>query len=278
MWVEHFGSRFGITYSFFPPCATADEFKQLIKPNTKLVMFESPGSLTFEISDIPALTAVAKEHNIVTAIDNSWSAGYFFKPFDKGCDISIQAGTKYYMGHSDGLFGSITCKPEVFNRLRETHFLNGHTIDGDTAYLALRGIRTLAVRLKQHEKNALDVAHYLESRDDVKAVLHPALKSFPHHDIFKRDFTGSSGLFSFVIEKTDDQAIEKFINNLELFGIGFSWGGFESLVMPCFSDNMQRSCKGYVDDNDMVIRLHIGLEDSGDLIKDLANSFSMMYV
>ena len=144
MWAEHFGSRFGIEYTFFPPCASPQEFKALIKPNTKLVMFESPGSLTFEISDIPSLTAVAKEHNIITAIDNSWSAGYFFKPFDKGCDISIQAGTKYYIGHSDGLFGSITCKKNVFNKLRETHFLNGHTIDGDTAYLALRGIRTLS--------------------------------------------------------------------------------------------------------------------------------------
>jgi cysteine-S-conjugate beta-lyase len=280
MWAEHFGSRFGIDYTFFSPCITENDFKALIQPNTKLVMFESPGSLTFEITDIPALAKIAKEYNpnIITAIDNSWSAGYFFKPFEKGCDVSIQAGTKYYIGHSDGLFGSITCKADVFNRIRETHYLNGHTIDGDTAYLALRGIRTLSVRLKQHEKNALDVARYLESRDDVKAVLHPALESFPHHALFKRDFTGSSGLFSFVMNNIDEKAIERFINNLQLFGIGFSWGGFESLVMPCLRDNMQRSCKGYVDTNDIVIRLHIGLEDSSDLINDLANAFATMYV
>ncbi|MFT6213228.1 MAG: cystathionine beta-lyase, partial [Alphaproteobacteria bacterium] len=155
MWAESFGSRFGISYSFFPPCVTAEEFKTYIKPNTKLVMFESPGSLTFEISDIPALTKIAKAHNIISAIDNSWSAGYFFKPFEHGCDISIQAGTKYYVGHSDALFGSITCRSKVYKKLRDTYYLNGHTIDGDTAYLALRGIRTLSVRLKQHEKNAL---------------------------------------------------------------------------------------------------------------------------
>lgn len=142
----------------------------------------------------------------------------------------------------------------------------------------MRGLRTLSVRLKQHEKNALDVARYLESRDDVKAVLHPALESFPHHALFKRDFTGSSGLFSFVMNNIDEKAIECFINNLQLFGIGFSWGGFESLVMPCLSDNMQRSCKGYVETNDIVIRLHIGLEDSNDLINDLANAFATMYV
>lgn len=276
MWAENFGKRFGIEYSFFPPCASPQEFKALIKPNTKLVMFESPGSLTFEISDIPALSAIAKEHNIVTAIDNSWSAGYFFKPFEKGCDISIQAGTKYYIGHSDGLFGSITCKAHLFNQLRETHFLNGHTIDGDTAYLALRGIRTLAVRLKQHEQNALVVAHYLESRDDVKHVLHPALPTFPHHHIFKRDFTGSSGLFSFVMRNINENALETFIDNLELFGIGFSWGGFESLVMPCLKDNIQRSCNGYTNSDDVIIRLHIGLESPKDLINDLESSFSMM--
>lgn len=278
MWAEHFGRRFGIDYTFFPPCASADDFKSLIKPNTKLVMFESPGSLTFEISDIPALAAIAKEHDIVTAIDNSWSAGYYFKPFEKGCDISIQAGTKYYMGHSDGLFGSITCRANVFNRLRECHFLNGHTIDGDTAYLALRGIRTLAVRLKQHEQSGLKVAEYLQSRDDIKAVLHPALKTFPHHDLFKRDFTGSSGLFSFVMQNADEKAVECFINNLKLFGIGFSWGGFESLVMPCLQDNLQRDCKGYVTQNDTVIRLHIGLEDVDDLISDLSSAFATMYV
>lgn len=278
MWAEVFGKRFGISYTYFDPCISAEDFKTQIQPNTKLVMFESPGSLTFEITDIPALTKICKAHNIVSAIDNSWSAGYFFKPFDLGCDISIQAGTKYYIGHSDGLFGSITCTNKVYKKLYETHSVNGHTIDGDTAYLALRGLRTLPVRLKQHEQNALVVAKFLESHPAVKQVLHPALQSFPQHDLFKRDFSGSSGLFSIILHKTDEKYIAQFVDSLTLFGIGFSWGGFESLVMPCFGDNMQRSCNGNIVPDDIVIRFHIGLEDPEDLISDLSHSLEKIPV
>jgi cystathionine beta-lyase len=278
LWAEQFGTRFGIEFSYFNPTSTPQEFEQKIQKNTKLVFFESPGSLTFEISDIPALCQVAKKHNLVTAIDNSWSAGYFFKPFDHGCDVSIQAGTKYYIGHSDGLFGSITCKREFFSQLRSTYHLNGHTIDGDTAYLALRGIRTLAVRLRQHEKSALQVAQFLGNHSCVSRVLHPALPSFPQNHLFIRDFTGSSGLFAFVMNDTDDNAFEKFINNLSLFGIGFSWGGYESLVMPCFDDNLQRNCSNHIKSDEKLVRLHIGLEEPQDLIDDLVYAFSVMYV
>jgi len=278
MWIEHFGARYNITFDYFPPCVQAREFETYIKPNTKLVMFESPGSLTFEISDISALTYIAKQNNIISAIDNSWSAGYFFKPFQHGCDISIQAGTKYYVGHSDALFGSITCTKDVYKVLKNNLHLNGHCVDGDTAYLALRGIRTLGVRLRQHEKNALDVARYLEERPDVKQVLHPALPSFPQHDLFKRDFTGSCGLFSFTLDASLCDKVERFVDSLKLFGIGFSWGGFESLVMPCFDDNMQRHCTRNISQNDTVIRLHIGLEDPQDLINDLAHAFSVIYL
>lgn len=278
LWAETIGKKYGITYDHFPPCASASEFEAFIKPNTKLMMLEAPGSLSFEISDIPALTAIAKKHHIISAIDNSWSAGYFFKPFDHGCDVSIQAGTKYIMGHSDGLFGSITCTKQAYTSLYETHCAQGHMLDGDTAYLALRGIRTLPVRLKQHEKSAIQVAKFLENRKEVKQVLHPALKSFPQHDIFKRDFSGSCGLFSVILNPIPEDTLERFINNLSLFGVGFSWGGFESLVMPCFPENMQRSCSGNVAPDDIVIRFHIGLEDPEDLIANIAHAFSVMYI
>ena len=239
-----------------------------------MIRLESPGSLTMEVCDVPAICAAAKAHRgsqeIVTLLDNTWATPLFFTALEKGVDISILAATKYVVGHSDVMAGAATATKKYWPALRRTAHALGQVLSPDDAYLAARGLRTMAVRLKAHEASALDIARWLQGHPQVSAVLHPALTQCPGHEYWKRDFTGSSGLFAFVL-KGDWDAAAAFVDTLSLFGIGYSWGGFESLAIPRRPEN-DRSATTWICDG-AVIRLQIGLEDVEDLKVDLAHGF-----
>lgn len=259
--------RYGVETTYYDP-AIGKDIEHLIQKNTSIILTESPGSLTFEIQDIPAITKIAKKHNITVMMDNSWATPLFFNAFDHGIDISIHAGTKYIGGHSDVLLGTITAKGDTFKKIFKTYRNFGATASPDDCYLASRGIRTMHVRLKQHEQSALTVAKWLEKQPQVSRVLHPALPSFPGHNIFKRDFKGSTGLFAFVLNKPYTlEAISQLTDHLEYFGIGCSWGGYESLILPV-DPTTTRSATKWTEKNSLI-RLFIGLEHPDDLIKDL---------
>ena len=278
MWGDGVGARIGVTYDSFSPRASAEEISRMIKSETKVIFCEAPGSLTFEINDLPAIVALAKERDIKVIVDNTWGAGYYYRPLALGADVSIQAGTKYISGHSDFLLGAITAKDErTANILRKTHYLFGQCVDGDTAFLAIRGLRTLAVRMEKHFESALKAARYFEKRSEIVRVLYPALESSPDHALWKRDFTGACGLFGVVFKPEYSEAqIAAFIDALQLFGIGFSWGGFESLVMPCPYD-LGRDCESeVVRPGETLVRFHIGLEKIDDLLADFDAAFSAM--
>jgi cysteine-S-conjugate beta-lyase len=265
-----FLKRFGVETRFFNPMECSkitDHFCE----RTRAILLESPGSLTFEVQDIPAICAAAKTHNIVTILDNTWATPYFFTALEKGVDMTIMAATKYVVGHSDALAGTVTANAKTWPALLNTSHALGQVLSPDDAYLAARGLRTMAVRLKAHEASALQIAQWLKTRDEVTAVLHPALPECPGHDIWKRDFTGSSGLFSFVLRGSKAKAAA-FIDALGLFGIGYSWGGFESLALPVHPEKF-RSAEAWPVDN-AVIRLQIGLEHTDDLITDLEVGFN----
>jgi len=237
----------------------------LIGETTRAILLESPGSLTFEVQDVPAIVAAAKARGVVTLLDNTWATPLLFPAIEKGIDLSILACTKYVVGHSDVMLGSVTAGPGFFAKLRNTSFQLGQVASPDDCWLAARGLRTMAVRLKQHEASALTVAHWLADRTEVATVLHPALPSCPGHAHFVRDFKGSSGLFAFALKDGDEASRAAFIDALRLFGIGYSWGGFESLAIPA---DPHRAL-GVPDHGGPLVRLHIGLEDVGDLIADL---------
>jgi cysteine-S-conjugate beta-lyase len=271
---EGFLKSWGVETRYFDPLISAD-IASLFCDRTRALLLESPGSLTFEVCDVPAMCAAAKAHRgnreIVTLLDNTWATPLFFTALDKGVDISILAATKYVVGHSDVMAGSVTSVKRHWNALRQTAQTLGQVLSPDDAYLAARGLRTMAVRLKAHEAAALDIAHWLAGQDEVADVLHPALPSCPGHAIWQRDFTGSSGLFSFVL-KGDWERARIFVDTLELFGIGYSWGGFESLAVPKRPEEY-RSATAWACDG-TVIRLQIGLEDVADLKADLARGFA----
>lgn len=257
--------RFGVEVTPYDPCVGAD-IASLMRPNTKVVYVESPGSETFEIQDVPAIAAVAHAHGAKVVMDNTWGTPLFFKPFEHGVDVSIQAATKYIVGHSDAMLGIVTCTKEVWPRLKQTSADMGQTAGPDDVYLALRGLRTLNVRLQQHWRSGLQVAEWLASQPQVATVLHPALPSHPDHALWKRDFTGACGLFAMVLKPVSPAAVEAFIDNLALFGLGVSWGGFESLAIPFTpSDRVT----GRWNHAGQGIRIHVGLEDPADLIADL---------
>lgn len=262
---------YGIETSYYDP-QTGAAIASLIKPNTKVIFLESPGSLTFEMQDIPAITAVARQHNIVTILDNTWAAALLCQPFELGVDVSVQAATKYIVGHSDVMLGTATANEKYWPQLREHSYLLGYSTSADDAYAALRGLRTLAVRLKQHEHNALALAHWLQQRPEVAAVLHPALPSHPGHELFKRDFSGSNGLFSFVLKQGSQQQVEALIEGMAHFKMGFSWGGFESLITATMKLQNLRSATSWPYSGPLI-RLHAGLEDVDDLIADLSQAF-----
>jgi cystathionine beta-lyase len=267
-------ARFGVETTYYDPLIGAG-IADLIRDNTKLVFTEAPGSLTFEMQDIPAIAEAAHARGALVAIDNTWATPLFFKPFEKGCDVSVHAGTKYIAGHSDAMVGLIVCKtPELFQRIKSTTANFGYNLAGDDAFLALRGLRTMKVRLAHHQRSALEIATWLQQRPDVTRVLYPALPEDPGHAIWKRDFTGASGLMSVELAPAADSitAMNAFLDALRLFGLGYSWGGFESLAIPA-TGAIQRTAQPFKAEGP-VVRLHVGLEDVDDLKADLETAFT----
>ncbi|MCP4622205.1 MAG: cystathionine beta-lyase [bacterium] len=265
-------TKYNINVTFVPP-AVGTDIDEYIEKNTRLVFLESPGSNTFEIQDIPSITQLARAKGIITVLDNTWATPLYLKPFDLGLDISIQSVTKYIAGHSDLLLGAVTVNEKCSEVFAEYYKVMEIFASPHDCYLALRGLTTLPVRLKQHEASALQIANWLETVEVVDRVIHPALPGHPQHRIWRRDFSGSSGLFAFTFkENYSSEQIASFINSLEFFGIGYSWGGFKSLIT---AGKFSRTAESeYCGKN--MIRLNIGLEDSEDLMQDLARGFDIL--
>jgi cystathionine beta-lyase len=256
--------RHGIATHYYDPLAAPAEIEALITPATRAIFMESPGSLTFEVQDVPGICALARERGLVTLLDNTWATPLLFPALSHGVDLSILACTKYVAGHADVMLGSVTATAAHWDRLSRTAQLYGQYVSPDDAFLAARGLRTMGVRLKRHEENGLKVARWLAEQPRVATVLHPAFESCPGHQYWQRDFAGSSGLFSIVLEGADRAAAVRFVESLRLFGIGYSWGGFESLAIPVEPRRTaSRLSAG------QIVRLHVGLEDPEDLIADL---------
>jgi len=262
---------YGIQTTYYDPLITSD-IENLIQKNTKVLFLESPGSITMEIQDVPTLAKIAHQHGITVMLDNTWASPINSKPFLMGVDISIVAATKYIVGHSDVLMGIATANETHWEMLCQNSYLLGYCISPDDVYLAARGLRTVSVRMAQHEKNALQVATFLSLRQEVDHIRHPAFANCPGHEVFKRDFNGSNGLFSFVLKRGSQQAIHAFVENMSHFKIGFSWGGFESLILYVSNIDKIRTATHW-DNSKPLIRLHIGLENVSDLIEDLDNAF-----
>lgn len=272
-------SRLGVQTTYYDPTITPEKLKTLIQPATRMIFLESPGSYTFEIQDVPGLCAMARRHNLMTVIDNAWGSPVFAKPFDWGVDASVLPLTKYWSGHADVLMGAAVVREEHWPPLWRTVRQLGVSVGGDDAALILRGMRTIDVRMRRHQQNALEIARWLEQRPETGAILHPALPCHPQHALWRRDFTGSSGLFSFELktnaygQKPTSKQIAAFCEGRRHFGIGYSWGGYESLIFPARIDSL-RSVTPW--QGGPLIRLHIGLEDPADLIGDLEQGFSAM--
>lgn len=265
--------RMGIEIEYYDPAIGAG-IDKLIKANTKLVFVESPGSLTFEVQDIPAIAKAAHAKGVLVVADSTWGASLYFRAFEKGVDINIQSATKYISGHSDLVMGVITCKGEHYKRLAQTYKNLGMTPSGDNCFLALRGLRSLAVRLKHHYENAMIVAKWLQTRPEVEEVLYPALPGARGHDIWKRDFEGACSLFGFILKPVDERKIAAMFDGMELFGMGYSWGGYESLMVPVKAHFTRAVLKW--DEKKPLIRIHVGLEDVDDLIADLEAGFKRL--
>lgn len=262
----------GIETSYYDPCIGSG-IDALVRPNTRAIYMESPGSLTFEVQDVPAIVAVAKAHGLVTLIDNTWATPLNLPVMALGVDLSIVACTKYIVGHSDAMLGSVTSSAATWDALRLTAQVLGFCVSPDDAYLATRGLRTLSVRLAQHAASALEIAQWLKAQPQVARVLHPSLPDCPGHDIFTRDFKNPTGLFGFILTDSSAAAAERCVDALKHFGIGYSWGGFESLALPTDPARC-RSAVPWTDGT--VIRLQIGLEDHRDLIEDLKQALAIL--
>lgn len=265
--------KLGVDTTYYDPII-GEGIEALIRPETKLIWMESPGSQTFEVQDIDAIVAVAKRHGVKTAIDNTWSGGFFLQPIRQGVDISMQAGTKYISGHSDLMLGTIACTEEMYPELRETYLRLGLCVGADDAFLAMRGLRTMPVRMRQHHASGLEIAEWLVQQPEVIRVMHPALPQDPHHAQWKRQFSGASGLFGFVITETDRAKLAQMFDHLELFGMGSSWGGFESLLVPA-NPGVYRTATEWSPAG-QTVRIHVGLEDPADLIRDLRAGFERL--
>ncbi|KHS87314.1 cystathionine beta-lyase [Pectobacterium brasiliense] len=272
-------SKMNVSTTYFNPLIGAD-IAELIQPNTKVVFLESPGSITMEVHDVPAIVQAVRRINpdIIIMIDNTWAAGILFRAFDFDIDISIQSATKYIVGHSDAMIGTAVANERCWAQLREHSYLMGQMVDADTAYVASRGLRTLGVRLKQHQENSIRIAKWLAEQPEVAVVNHPALPECKGHEFYVRDFKGCNGLFSFVLkEKLSKDALANYLDNFEHFSMAYSWGGFESLILANQPEDLAAiRPAGGVDFTGTLIRLHIGLEDSDDLIDDLAAGFSRL--
>jgi cystathionine beta-lyase len=246
----------------------------LVRDNTRVIYLESPGSITFEVQDVPAIVATAKSRGITTMLDNTWGSPLFYQPLKFGVDVSIIAGTKYIVGHSDVMMGFTVCAEASFPKVRQSAAELGYHAAPDDVYLALRGLRTAGVRMRHQEQQALALARWLEKRPEVERVLHPALPGHPGHEFWRRDFTGSSGLFGVVLRKDiPSSALSDMLDGMELFGMGASWGGYESLILPTHPERM-RTAKDW--QTGPTLRLHAGLEDLGDLIGDLERGFARL--
>ena len=264
-------ARFGVDVSFYDPMLGAD-IEHLVKNNTKVIFLESPGSLTMEVQDVPAIVKIAQQYSIVTMIDNTYASPVNFKPLDFGVDISIHSATKYINGHSDVMLGVASANEQSWPRLQAHSYELGLCAGVDDIYTTLRGLRTLGVRLREHERNALVVANWLAQRPEVDHLRHPAFASCPGHKEFVRDFSGGNGLFSVVLKENNQQALTAMLDGFKLFKMGFSWGGYESLILAA-SDFSQRRSATKWSASGVLLRLHIGLEDPQDLIEDLNQGF-----
>ncbi|MCC8973171.1 cystathionine beta-lyase [Bradyrhizobium brasilense] len=265
--------RYGIETSYFDPLIGAG-IETLFKPNTRAVLIEAPGSQTFEMPDVRAISAVAHARGALMIDDNTWATPLYHRSLEQGVDISMQAGTKYIGGHSDIMFGTIAANAKAWPLIQEAIRLLGVCAGPDDVYLALRGVRTLSVRLAQHHRSGLEIARWLGARPEVDRVLHPALDTDPGHAIWKRDFTGASGLFSIVLKPVPQTAVDAMLNALTLFGMGFSWGGFESLAIPFDCSDYRTATKW--SPGGPTLRLHIGLENLDDLKADLDRGFAAL--
>ncbi|HEY0441999.1 MAG TPA: cystathionine beta-lyase [Xanthobacteraceae bacterium] len=265
--------RMNVETTYYDPLIGAG-IADLLRPNTRAVFTEAPGSQTFEMQDIPAIAAAAKRRGVLVLADNTWATPLFFRPLDHGVDLVIQAGTKYIVGHSDVMLGTISANAATWPKLKETVTQMGLCVGPDDIFLALRGLRTMGVRLARHQQSGLEMARWFKARPEVLRVLHPALESDPGHAIWKRDFGGASGLFSVILKPAPEVAVHAFLDELTLFGMGFSWGGFESLVIA-FDCAAYRTATAY-EPGGPALRFHIGLEDTRDLKADLENAFGKM--
>ena len=270
-------AKLGVTTGWFDPLIGGD-IARLVQPNTRVVFLESPGSITMEVHDVPAIVAAVRSvaPQAIIMIDNTWAAGVLFKALEVGIDISIQAGTKYLIGHSDAMVGTAVSNERCWAQLRENAYLMGQMVDADTAYMTSRGLRTLAVRLRQHHESSLQIAEWLAQHPQVARVNHPALPGSKGHEYWKRDFTGSSGLFSFVLNKRlTDAELSAYLDHFSLFSMAYSWGGFESLILANQPEHIAAiRPDAEVDFSGTLIRVHIGLENVTDLLDDLAAGFA----
>jgi cystathionine beta-lyase len=264
-------TRYGVETTYYDPLIGAG-IADLMRPNTRAVFVESPGSQTFEVQDIPAIAEVAHRNGAVVLMDNTWASPLFFKPFEHGVDISIQAGTKYIVGHSDVMIGTATATKETWPALRDTSQELGQTAGPDDVYLAQRGMRTLAVRMRHQQQSALALAEWFRARPEVERVLYPPLADDPGHALWKRDFTGAAALFGVLVKPCSEDAVAAFVDGLQLFGLGASWGGYESLILP---QKPHRTAVPWTSDC-QLLRFHIGLEDVDDLKDDLAAAFDRL--
>jgi cystathionine beta-lyase len=264
--------RNGVETEFYDPAIGAG-IARLIRDNTRLVFCESPGSLTFEMQDVPAIAAAARARGIPVLADNTWATPYFFRPYEKGIDVSIHSATKYIVGHADVIMGTIGATEEHWRTIRQTAADYGYTASPDDCYLALRGLRTLAPRLRQQMQNALVVARWLQQRPEVARVLYPALETDPGHALWKRDMTGAASLFGVELQPAPEEAVKAALNSLRYFGHGASWGGFESLVTFPKPERLRSATRWQ---SGPLLRLHVGLEDTQDLIGDLASAFDVL--
>ncbi|ANU37950.1 cystathionine beta-lyase [Vibrio scophthalmi] len=270
----------GIETTYYDPTIGA-EIAELVKPNTKVLFLESPSSVTMEVQDIPGIVKAVRavSEDIIIMIDNTWAAGILFPALEYGIDISIQAGTKYIVGHSDAMLGTAVSNERCWDRLRERSYLMGQMVDADTAYVAMRGLRTMGIRLAQHEKASIEVAQWLSERPEVAVVNHPALPSCKGHEFYVRDFKGCNGLFSFVLnKKLTQEELEAYLDNFEHFSMAYSWGGYESLILANQPEELNAIRPANpVDFEGTLVRIHIGLENVSDLIEDLENGFKRVY-
>lgn len=268
--------RMNVATTYFDPLIGA-EIAALIQPNTRVVFLESPGSITMEIQDIPAIVTAIRAVNpeIIIMIDNTWAAGILFKALAFDIDISIQAGTKYIIGHSDYMLGTAVANARCWEQLREHSYLMGQMVDADTAYMASRGLRTLGIRLKQHEQNSIAVAQWLAQQPEVAEIYHPALPGCKGHEFYQRDFSGCNGLFSFVLQqRLNKEQLAAYLDHFSHFSMAYSWGGYESLILAYQPEELQAiRPSGGIDFSGTLVRLHIGLENVQDLLDDLAAGF-----